>query len=119
MTRGRGSAPGRTKGREEGLHTSLNNLECWGANSFILSTVGLWDPLSEVGPHRIIHQPDALRINPPDPVPELRQPLLIFRIESEFGLWIDNDSWIKPSATEHHHRLDVRIRTKNTLWGLR
>ena len=54
-----------------------------------------------------------------DHVPELRQLLLILRIQSESGLLIDNDSRIKPSATEHHDSLHVGIYTKNTLWGPR
>jgi len=54
-------------------------------------------------------------INLPYHIPEFSQLPLIFRIESELGLRINDDSRVESSATKHHRRFDVGVSVKDSL----
>ena len=100
--------------RESGGHASLKSLECFGANSFIRSIVGLRKPWSDGPPDQRTYTGilcsfirdcvGDMRIvtNAPNKIPEFCQLLLILRVESEFRLRINDDPRLGSSTAEHH-----------------
>ena len=57
--------------------------------------------------------------NAPNLIPKFRQLLLIFRINGELGLWVNNDAGIELSPSEHHRIFNVGIPIEDALWRLR
>lgn len=45
----------------------------------------------------------------PDEIPEIRQRRLVYRIEPEPRLRIDNNPGVEPTTPEHNSSLDVQI----------
>lgn len=52
----------------------------------------------------------------PDQVPEIRQRRLIYWIEPELGLRVDNDARVEPATSKHNGSLDVRILVQYVLY---
>lgn len=86
------------------MFTSLNILECCGANSFSFSTESLQYQSSND-----IKRGEGGPCDSPDLLSEANESIAVAWIEPEFGFGIDGDTSVEFAASKHHGGLDMRI----------